>query len=57
VPTGTVPLPVPRAPGEEDLELQRLAYEMIRCFVDDFRPLVEPRTGQVRFRMVKYLAG
>ena len=57
VPTGTVPLPIPRVPGEEDLELQRLAYEMIRCFVDDFRPLVEPVTGQVRFRMVKYLAG
>src|SRR3981081_2321359 len=57
VPTGTVPLPIPRVPGEEDLELQRLAYEVIRCFVDDFRPLVEPVTGQVRFRMVKYLAG
>jgi hypothetical protein len=40
-----------------DPELQRLAYEMIRCFVDDFRPLVEPRTGHVSFRMVKYLAG
>lgn len=40
-----------------DPELQRLAYEMIRCFVDDFRPLVEPRTGHVRFRMVKHLAG
>ena len=38
-------------------ELQRLAYEMIRCFVDDCRPLVEPVTGHVRFRMVKYLAG
>jgi hypothetical protein len=38
-------------------ELQRLAYEMIRCFVDDFRPQIEPQTGQVRFRMVKYLAG
>ena len=38
-------------------ELQRLAYEMIRCFVDDFRPQIEPKTGQVRFRMVKYLAG
>jgi anti-sigma regulatory factor (Ser/Thr protein kinase) len=37
-------------------ELQRLAYEMIRCFVDDFRPEVEP-SGHVRFRMVKYLAG
>ncbi|HVH62313.1 MAG TPA: hypothetical protein VNA65_01805 [Candidatus Dormibacteraeota bacterium] len=40
-----------------DPELQRLAMEMIRCFVDDFRPLVEPRTGHVRFRMVKHLAG
>ncbi len=41
---------------EADAELQRLAYEMIRCFVDDFRPEIEPRTGHVRFRMVKYLA-
>ena len=40
-----------------DPELQRLAYEMIRCFVDDFRPVVEPRTGHVRYRMVKHLAG
>jgi hypothetical protein len=40
-----------------DPELQRLAYEMIRCFVDDFRPVIEPRTGHVRFRMVKHLAG
>ena len=49
----------PHAPkdAEANAELQRLAYEMIRCFVDDFRPEVEPRTGQVRFRMVKYLAG
>src|SRR5438034_1146165 len=37
--------------------LQRLAYEMIRCFVDDFRPVIEPRTGHVSFRMVKHLAG
>jgi hypothetical protein len=43
--------------GVVDPELQRLAYEMIRCFVDDFRPLVEPRTGHIRFRMVKHLAG
>ena len=42
---------------EPDPELQRLAYEMIRCFVDDFRPEVEPTTGHVHFRMVKYLAG
>jgi hypothetical protein len=40
-----------------DPELQRLAYEMIRCFVDDFRPQVEPTTGHISFRMVKYLAG
>lgn len=40
-----------------DAEMQRLAYEMIRCFVDDFRPLIEPSTGQFRFRMVKHLAG
>ena len=45
-----------RPEPEVDAELQRLAYEMIRCFVDDFRPEVEPRTGHVRFRMVKYLA-
>jgi hypothetical protein len=57
VPTGTSVLPAPRPHAEEDAELQRLAYEMIRCFVDDFRPLVEPRTGHLRFRMVKYLAG
>jgi hypothetical protein len=43
--------------AEVDPELQRLAFEMIRCFVDDFRPVIEPRTGNVRFRMVKHLAG
>ena len=57
LPTGTQTRPAPSPPAEEDVELQRLAYEMIRCFVDDFRPLVEPRTGHLRFRMVKYLAG
>ena len=60
MPNGTA-LPLPAAkPGtnsEIDPELQRLAYEMIRCFVDDFRPVIEPRTAQVRFRMVKHLAG
>jgi anti-sigma regulatory factor (Ser/Thr protein kinase) len=50
-------LPAPGPDAESNAELQRLAYEMIRCFVDDFRPQIEPRTGQVRFRMVKYLAG
>ena len=51
-----LPLPATKH-AEVDPELQRLAYEMIRCFVDDFRPVIEPRTGQVRFRMVKHLAG
>ena len=49
-------LPQPKHDTVVDPEVQRLAYEMIRCFVDDFRPEVEPRTGHVRFRMVKYLA-
>ncbi len=48
---------VPKHDAKDDEELQRVAYEMIRCFVDDFRPLVEPGTGHVRFRMVKHLAG
>ena len=56
IPTGDV-LPAHAHATVVDPELQRLAYEMIRCFVDDFRPLVEPRTGHVRFRMVKHLAG
>ncbi len=50
-------LPMPKTDAVVDPELQRLAYEMIRCFVDDFRPQVEPATGHVSFRMVKYLAG
>jgi hypothetical protein len=51
-------LPVAKhADAAVDPELQRLAYEMIRCFVDDFRPQVEPTTGHISFRMVKYLAG
>jgi hypothetical protein len=57
MPTGNTTLPAPKADAEGDQELQRLAYEMIRCFVDDFRPQVEPTTGHVSFRMVKYLAG
>ncbi|TAN34442.1 hypothetical protein EPN29_03500 [bacterium] len=57
MPSEAEPLPAPKHGAEVDPELQRLAYEMIRCFVDDFRPLVEPRTGHLRFRMVKYLAG
>ncbi len=56
MPTGNA-VPAPKHDTEVDPELQRLAYEMIRCFVDDFRPQVEPTTGHVSFRMVKYLAG
>jgi hypothetical protein len=58
IPTGAA-LPVPAHSHEThvDPELQRLAYEMIRCFVDDFRPVIEPRTGHVHYRMVKHLAG
>jgi hypothetical protein len=56
LPSGNM-LPAQSHEVKVDPELQRLAYEMIRCFVDDFRPLVEPRTGHVRFRMVKHLAG
>lgn len=58
--TTALPLPEGQSVPHQthiDPELQRLAYEMIRCFVDDFRPVVEPRTGHVRFRMVKHLAG
>jgi hypothetical protein len=57
MPSGTPTLRAPKPDAEADQELQRLAYEMIRCFVDDFRPQVEPTTGHVSFRMVKYLAG
>ncbi len=58
MPGGTaLPLSAAKHAAEVDPELQRLAYEMIRCFVDDFRPVIEPRTGHVRFRMVKHLAG
>jgi hypothetical protein len=57
MPSGNTALPAPKPDAAVDPELQRLAYEMIRCFVDDFRPQVEPTTGHVSFRMVKYLAG
>jgi hypothetical protein len=58
MPSGTaLRLPAVKHETDVDPELQRLAYEMIRCFVDDFRPVIEPRTGHVRFRMVKHLAG
>ncbi|HKW60164.1 MAG TPA: hypothetical protein VJR46_10480 [Candidatus Dormibacteraeota bacterium] len=58
LPTGSaLPMSVHEHATHVDPELQRLAYEMIRCFVDDFRPVIEPRTGHVSFRMVKHLAG
>jgi hypothetical protein len=58
LPSGrALPLPAAKHAAPIDPELQRLAYEMIRCFVDDFRPVIEPRTGHVSFRMVKHLAG
>ena len=56
MPSGNA-LPVHKHDTVVDPELQRLAYEMIRCFVDDFKPMIEPRTGHVSFRMVKHLAG
>lgn len=40
-----------------DAALDRLAHEMIRCFVDDFQPSVARNQGRVRFRLVKYLVG
>ena len=58
MPTGAaLPMPAHAHDTQVDPELQRLAYEMIRCFVDDFRPVIEPSTGHVSFRMVKHLAG
>ena len=58
MPTGAaLPLPAGKQANQVDPELQRLAYEMIRCFVDDFRPVIEPQTGHLSFRMVKHLAG
>jgi hypothetical protein len=43
----------PPAPGQD--ELQRVAHEMIRSFVDDFQTEVQAR--RVRISMVKYLIG
>jgi hypothetical protein len=47
-------LPARPAPPSHD-ELQRVAHEMIRSFVDDFQTQVEAR--RVRISMVKYLIG
>jgi hypothetical protein len=38
-----------------DEALDRIANEMIRCFVDDFRSALGP--NRVRFKLVKYLIG
>jgi hypothetical protein len=42
-------------PVHHDAGLDRLTYDMIRCFVDDFRPALGP--NRVRFKLVKYLIG
>ena len=48
-------LPLPKPAHRPDVEAQRLAREMIRLFVDDFRSQVDEGRGQIRLRMVKYL--
>jgi hypothetical protein len=48
-------LPVKPHPVHHDATLDRLAHDMIRCFVDDFRPALGP--NRVRFKLVKYLIG
>jgi hypothetical protein len=50
--TGLVAKP---QPVHHDAALDRLAHDMIRCFVDDFRPALGP--NRVRFKLVKYLIG
>lgn len=40
-----------------DVEMDRIAQEMIRFFVDDYRSRVDARRGHVHFRMVKYRVG
>jgi hypothetical protein len=46
----------PRQPQPiHDAGVEKMAYDMIRCFVDDFRPALGP--NRVRFKLVKYLIG
>ena len=46
----------PRRPHAiHDAGVEKMAYDMIRCFVDDFRPALGP--NRVRFKLVKYLIG
>ncbi len=55
-PTSPQALPTPRpARATIDEEQRRLALDMIRLFVDDYRQQVEPTRGRIHFRMVKYL--
>jgi hypothetical protein len=55
-PTSSVPARRPVADLRRDeMEVRRVAQEMIRLFVDDFRSQVDASHGMVRFRMVKYL--
>ena len=42
-------------PVHHDAALDQLAHDMIRCFVDDFRPALGP--NRARFKLVKYLIG
>src|SRR5438445_13352613 len=51
-------LPLPATPHRStvDPELPRLAYELLRCFLADFKPMIQPRTAPASVRMVKHLA-
>src|SRR5438105_7282352 len=50
------PHPLPLAKQRvHDATLDRIAQDMIRCFVDDFHPSVS--STRVRFRLAKYLMG
>jgi hypothetical protein len=49
------PARVLEAAREHDREVQRMAQEMIRLFVDDFRSQIDAGRGRVHLRMVKYL--
>lgn len=42
---------------QHDREMQRMAQEMIRFFVNDFQSSVDAGRGRVHLRMVKYLIG
>lgn len=46
-----------RRRAHHDPEMQRMAQEMIRFFVNDFQQSVDAGRGRVHLRMVKYLIG